>query len=256
MNSLDLYVLATGTALNADLTKYQREPDFRKATRNMLLGFAALEPILAKNYCLERAGFVLGSSFGELQATQDFLSAFANQGIARPFLFQHSLYNATLGFLALKLRMRGPSVTTSQRHFTAESSLETASILIHSGACSLCLVVNVDARVLPLEPVIQKTFPEGTTLDEGASALLVCGESYLSRSPHPPIAKIEDIQLREVTHHQTSILRLDQNHYDSNATEKLIDEFSLHPQGLAPQERELFLSKPNGDDSRIRFRLL
>ena len=239
---MKLHVLATGTSRGQDLSRFQRDPHFRKATRNMMMGYAALEPVLQNFPKLNTASFVFGSSFGELQTTQDFLSTLANQGIARPLLFQNSLHNATLGFLALKLGVPGPSVTTSHRHFTGESCLELASILIDAGS-PLCIALAVDTRVAALESGIIETYPAEVKMDEGAAALLLANEATVRELGVNSLAIIDSVD-----RHMQGEEHVSGSYYDSNALEHVIEAIEA-----SNSHGDLRLNKPDGSFSIIRL---
>ena len=242
---MKLHILAAGISRGQDLSRFQRDPDFRKATLNMMMGYAALEPVIKKFPKLETAAFVLGSSSGELQTTHSFLSSLANQGVARPLLFQNSLYNATLGFLALKLGATGPTVSVSNRHFTGESCLETASILIDSGI-PLCIAVAVETRVAAIETGLLQNYPGEMTLDEGAVAVLLTDEKNARALGAETLAVVESIE-----YHKQGGEPVSGPYYDSNAIERMLEAIINSGDGEIP--KELKLSKPDGSFSRIRL---
>src|SRR5689334_19579342 len=81
-------------------------PDFRRATEAMTMAYdsciQALSPLQSFLSEKDRDDLALyvGSVYGELDATKDFLSEYYNSQIVRPILFQNSLHNAILGFLS------------------------------------------------------------------------------------------------------------------------------------------------------------
>jgi hypothetical protein len=239
---MKLHVLGAGTARGKDLAKYASDGDFRKATRNMKMGYAAIEPILERFPKLQSASFVLGSSYGELEVTKTFLSTLEQQGVARPLLFQNSLHNATLGFLALKIGATGPSMTVSHRHFTGENCLEAASLLLAAGS-SLCLALTVEARVPELEAGMTQNYPSEVLRDEGAAALLLASESAVRELGARSLAVIEavDCQLEGGE-------SLTGPYYDSDSLERIVNAIR---EGRFP--RELRLSKPDRSLSVIRL---
>ena len=243
---MKLHIVAAGVSRGQDLSRFQRDPDFRKATPNMIMGYAALDGVVKKFPKLDTASFVLGSSFGELQTTESFLSALTKQGLARPLLFQNSLYNATIGFLALKLGATGPSVSVSNRYFTGESCLETASILIDSGA-QLCIALAVEARVSMLEPALLQNYSKKTILDEGAAAVLLASEKTAQELGLETLGIIESVE-----YHQHGGSPVAGPYYDSNAIECILKTLNENgPNGKVPSE--LILSKPDGSFSKIRL---
>jgi hypothetical protein len=156
--------------------------EFRKATLNMLMCHVAVEKALGgidKN-SNEKMGMVFGSSLGELEITKDFLVTLAETGIARPFLFQNSLHNATPGFLSLHFGIRGPTATVSTGIDTAEDSLELAREWLNAGLCEKVLVVTAESCPVDLQEIAQSLLPAGVRLGEGAAAL--CLSNGITRS--------------------------------------------------------------------------
>ena len=143
------WIVSNGTADESDLATILLQPEFRKATLNMAMAYAslsqAIKPLLGEN--LADLGLVLGSNHGEFGATRDFLKALADTGVPRPLLFQNSLHNATIGFLAMKFGLTGPCVTVSNGILTSKNALETAHLLLEQEQCSFCAVTIVDVNV-------------------------------------------------------------------------------------------------------------
>jgi 3-oxoacyl-(acyl-carrier-protein) synthase len=241
---MKLHVLATGTARGKDLSKYHALPEFRKATANMVKCTAALESILEKFPNLEGAAMILGSSYGELAVTTEFIKTLETQGIARPLLFQNSLHNATLGFLAIRLGITGPSMTLSHRHFTGENCLEAASLLLSSGT-PLCYVLSVESRVTELGPAMRQNYPSPVELGEGAAALLLASEETVRALGVRSLAVIESVECSP-----DSSGGLSGSYYDSDALERIADAIQAATQGgVLP--RELKLRKPDRSCSTL-----
>lgn len=216
------HIVGMSLSKDSDLSVYPRDPSFRKATAGMIMGYAALEPLLRtldRKVNLEKVAFVLGSSSGELSVTNEFLKTLDTQGIARPLLFQNSLHNATLGFLALKIGLTGPTVSVSNRHFTAENCLETASILLDSGS-EFCVVMTVESRVQELGRAQALNYPAGAELGEGAGALLLTREENLKALGLESLAVLDSVDC----YPQPDMSRpwLPGSYYDSNGIEELV----------------------------------
>lgn len=245
---MNLHVLAVGTARGKDLSKYVAMPDFRKATANMVKCYAAVEPILEKFPKLTQSetgtALILGSSYGEMAMTTEFLNTLATQGIARPLLFQNSLHNATLGFLAIRLGITGPSMTLSHRHFTGENCLEAASLLLGSGT-PLCIVMSVESRVTELGPAMRQNYPSVVELGEGAAALLLASEETARRLGLPSLAVIDSVECASDCGGDLS-----GSYYDSDALERLVNAIEdASCSGVLP--RELKLHKPDRSSSTL-----
>jgi 3-oxoacyl-(acyl-carrier-protein) synthase len=195
----------------------------------------SLEPI--------RLSTILGSSFGELDQTAEFLRSLAVNGVARPTPFQNSLHNATLGFLAHHFSFTGPSFSISQRYFTAEASLDLASTLLEADLADLVLVTAVDSAVPALEEARRSTYAVPVTLHEGCGVLLLGQPETASNLGIRPLARLDGIELSSSGGTFEGGL-----FYDSNGIEKLIDAIET---GKEPSP--LILPKPDGSYSTIRW---
>jgi hypothetical protein len=243
---MSTYIISTGSSHDSGWQDQKTRPEFRKATKNMLMVSSAVKQTLGDLIIPPTIGLVLGSSYGELETTKDFLITFARLGIARPFLFSSSLHNATSGFVSLHFGIKGPSVTISQRFFTAENSLEAATILLSSGQCSLCLVVVCDSLVEDLADGFSEAYPSGTKLTEGATAILLAnneGLKLIEKNPLGLLGKIKFDETNLETEREGGL-----SYYDSNALDLLrADLLKLQP------EFNLTLLKPNGSHSVIEW---
>lgn len=134
-----------------------KEPQFRKATRNMILGYATLKRLLDENRDVfagvdpESIGLVFTTVLGELQQTVDFLETWKNTGLARPTVFQNSLHNSTAGFLMIHFGWKGPLLTSCAKG----SSEKLISSLISSGQCSTCIELEIESTVPGLESQLE-----------------------------------------------------------------------------------------------------
>jgi acetyl-CoA acetyltransferase len=171
-------------------------PAFRKATRNMALAFAAADAALStidrvqlQAQTSENA-LVLGTCFGELDTTREFLDGFYEQNLARPLLFQSSLHNATTGFLAIQLKLTGPSFTLTRGASSGLAALELAASLCSIDMCKTALVLSVEARITGLEPLLHSHGARGA--DEGAAALLIGVEGAAAALGATPVAYLEN----------------------------------------------------------------
>lgn len=170
------WILSQGT-FQGDIPQSLLElPDFRRATRNQMMAYLAIQECLKtvpesllRNK--ERVGFVLGTSHGELDSTVSFLSELGVTGTARPFYFQSSLHHSILGFLTKTFGFTGPSLTVCNSYRSGEDAIRAAELLLQS-VVDVVLVVGVDALVPKIAGPLLSMYPEGTKLSEGAGALL------------------------------------------------------------------------------------
>jgi 3-oxoacyl-(acyl-carrier-protein) synthase len=183
-----VFLVGMGTAGRAEefskkIQTAQQDPAFRKASRNMIAANLAIETAVSSAHLntadLKESAFILGSSYGELESTTEFLKNWVGSKLARPMIFQSSLHNGTLGFLALHLGLKGPSFTVSQQFFTGERSLELAFDLIRGEVVESALVAAVDIMNPELMPALIPHLPENFRWEDGASAVLLASEKFI-----------------------------------------------------------------------------
>ena len=149
-------------------------PEFRRATRNMILACLAASGIVDRlGPAVADTALVVGTGHGELDSTAAFLGELGKSGVARPLLFQSSLHNATLGFLARHFGLTGPTFTVSSRYFSGEGAIELAEALVADGTVPRALVIGVDSVLATLDGVIPSIYPNGVRPRDGAGAILL-----------------------------------------------------------------------------------
>ncbi len=194
---MNLEVIGAGLGAAEQVDALLAKPAFRKATRNMTLAFAAADAALSRlnrenlHAVAAENALVLGTCFGELDTTREFLDGFYEQRLARPLLFQSSLHNATTGFLAIQLKLTGPSFTVTRGAGSGLAALELAATLCSSGMCQTCMVLSVEARITGLEPLLQPH--QSSQADDGAAALLIGIEGAAQRLGSVPWAFLEEV---------------------------------------------------------------
>lgn len=133
-----------------DIDQNAIDPAFRRATPNMTLATLACENLLKSvpNIPRSEISFILGSHFGEIAASLDFLKTYHDTGVPRPILFQNSLHNSTVGFATIQLGLTGPALTVSTDYLTTRSVLDLAeNVLEMTPFAILCFVDSVPERV-------------------------------------------------------------------------------------------------------------
>lgn len=216
-------------------------PDFRRATLNMRLAYAAASALTRKiptPVPNTRVGLVVGTSYGELQATYDFFSGLAVENIARPLAFQNSLHHSTLGFVSRMLQFLGPGLTVSRDYFTGEDAID-AGVQLLALECDYVIVIGVDAVVEPLRDLMQARIGTELQLAEGAGALL------LSREATDALYEIEVLFGKN----QAGQVLKASSHYDSDAVEIVAKSIDENYSGGV-----LSLRKPDGKVSSIGMR--
>jgi len=248
---MSILVTGMGTAVQnaafeTQLNRLQALPAFRKATRNMMLAYAAVEEALAATgqatTDFATCALVFGSSYGEIETTFDFLRHLALEGIARPILFQNSLHNATPGFLTLALGIQGPSFTVSHHHLGAEKALELACDLLHSGAVTQAIVCTAE--------VLSGTLIERLTSDvheqspARASAVTLAVAEFVQQRHLKPLAELVYCKVVEAV--TPEIQRRTQP--DGLST------LATAVRGLSVPEQRLELRKPDGSMAQVLLR--
>jgi 3-oxoacyl-(acyl-carrier-protein) synthase len=256
-----IYAVSTGLSENSSLNK--TGPEFRKATRNMILAHAALDEALSpffektKKPCLEDFGLVLGTSRGELDVTMRFLTGLAEKKVASPLLFQNSLHNSTAGFLSLYWKLSAPAITVSNSYFTGEDALDLGALMIQEQQCRFCIVAAVDSTPPELLPGLQYSGLPQSAWGEGAAAVILGDQEACLSIGTEPLAELTDVRsIRNgskigIQHRAESDF---QNFYDSNGLElwvKALRRSSSSP--LRGERTSLVSIKPDGGESIIEW---
>ena len=240
-------ILGTGTSNHHKLdpfTEIKLKPSFRKASLNMKMGYQSIREACRNFSHLDECGFVLGTSYGEIENTKEFLKNFATTGVARPILFQSSLHNGTLGFLALELSIFGPTFTVSQHHFTGEHALSLGIDLIRGGLVPACLVTTVDIMSPALLSILERMYPPHLKWKDGAASFIISTETKAKEWGIKPLAFLDSVECMPDAKIPPEVNIGEFN--DSNALELL---------SRVIQEKlgELILQKPDRSFSRITW---
>lgn len=239
--------------LETKLKRLRGEPRFRRATRNILLAHLAIAEAMTESRCepsqFSDSGFVLGSSYGEIESTKDFLKFWSQQNLARPMLFQGSLHSGTTGYLTLELAIKGPSFTVSRRALTGESALEMGMDLVQSQVVDLCVVVSVEAISVDLRPVLLAQNPYYRHWEDKAWAIILASDDYLKKSGLR--AQAEMMSVSYETHARAAHPEKPFN--DSDGLALVIDKIKNRN---ADQNESFIQMKSDGLASRIEMKVL
>ena len=123
---------------------------------------------------VEGLGLVVGTGYGGLQATVDFLEGIATRGAAfgSPTAFHQSVHHSPAGQVSLALKITGPSLTCSAREVSGEAALREGIDLLQLGRCARVLVICCDEVVAALESAF-RALGAPWVPSEGAAALLI-----------------------------------------------------------------------------------
>jgi hypothetical protein len=229
------------------------DPDFRKASVPMALAYDAARAAVAglpdsARATLEDWGLVVGVDHGELEVTKDFLCTLHAKGVARPFLFQSSLHNATLGFLSMRLGLRGPGLTTTTLFFGGEDALTLGADLIAGGDCDACLCIGVEATCTEMKPVVGALLGDAATPGDGAAAVILTSRAFAAEHGlrGPTLMRVDCDRRPGATARQSPSGPIE-GYYGANALAHLAGALAGGPMVT------LVLPKPDGSQSRVEL---
>lgn len=153
------FLISKNEIIASEVSAVNESAQFRKATMNMKLAFSACEKALAPLPDLpkENISFIVATHFGEVQSTLDFLSTYSETQVPSPILFQNSLHNSTLGFVAIQLGFVGPAMTISLAGQTQDSLQLLVQSMVDLGKA--VIICFVDYIPLELQPHYLANFP-------------------------------------------------------------------------------------------------
>jgi len=132
----------------------EEDPKTKRLPRVDRLALAAGKRALAAaGGVTDGMALVVGTNYGGLQATVDFLEGMASRGFAfgSPGAFHESVHHAPAGQLSIALQLTGPSLTCSDRELSGETALRAGADLIELGRARRALVVSADEVVPAFE---------------------------------------------------------------------------------------------------------
>ena len=198
---MNLKILSQGIAREEIIERYRLNPAFRKATRAMMLACASIEAAFEseplKTLLLkspETFALVLGSAFGELETTKDFLKTLADTGMARPMLFQNSLHNSTSGFVSIHFKFTGPVLTMSHGLFVAEHAFETANLMLKQNHCDYCVITTVDTFLHELTGAERNSSAEKSGKIETATTFVLTTTERCEKMGLKALGTLEDVR--------------------------------------------------------------
>lgn len=117
----------------------------------------------------EAAGLVVGTAFGNLSESEDFLRGLFAKGPARanPLTFPNLVLNAPTGYAAMELGLRGPNLTVCEGEASGEAALALAYDTIVSGQADVLLAGGGD-EIAPVLFQVYKDFGVLSPLGNGA----------------------------------------------------------------------------------------
>ncbi len=133
--------------------------------------------LLAAGGTAEGLALVVGTNYGGLQATVDFLEGMAARGFSfgSPAAFHESVHHAPAGQLSIALQITGPSLTCSDRELSGETALKAGLDLVALGRATRALVVSADEVVPAFEEAFRAHQFEQLP-QEGAAAVVLAAD--------------------------------------------------------------------------------
>lgn len=109
----------------------------------MALADAALAPTPSQ---AEEMGVVVGAAYGNLLETEAFLAGLIAKGpaLANPMIFPNLVLNASAGYVAIELGLRGPNFTVCRNEISGEAALALAYDTIVCGHADVVLAGGGD----------------------------------------------------------------------------------------------------------------
>ncbi len=138
----------------------------------------------------DRAGVVIGTAYGSLKSTSQYLNGLVDYGPSRanPFIFPNTVSNAPASYIAIELGIKGPNVTVVHKQSSAEQAIfygynllrrKKADIIIAGGCDEICWILY---QVHDIIGVLSQgnehsspydKFRNGMVLGEGAGFLIL-----------------------------------------------------------------------------------
>jgi 3-oxoacyl-(acyl-carrier-protein) synthase len=148
----------------------------------------------------EGLALVVGTGYGGLQATVDFLEGIAARGpqFGSPTAFHESVHHAPAGQISILLGITGLSLTCSARELSGETALKAGADLLTSKRAKRVLVVASE-EVVPALDAAYQAFGSTLKLSEGAAALVLGTEPSEVELSRVEIGAGEASTLRYVT---------------------------------------------------------
>jgi hypothetical protein len=154
----------------------EADPKTKRLPRVDRLAIAAARSALGATPT-DGLALLVGTGYGGLQATVDFLEGLAARGpqFGSPTAFHESVHHAPAGQISILLGITGLSLTCSARELSGETALKAGFDLIACGRAKRALVVCSEEIVPALEAAF-RAFGSGFKPTESAAALLLTGE--------------------------------------------------------------------------------
>lgn len=138
----------------------------------------------------DRAGVVIGTAYGSLKSTSQYLNGLVDYGPSRanPFIFPNTVSNAPASYIAIELEIKGPNVTVVHKQSSAEQAIfygynllrrKKADIIITGGCDEICWILYQVHDILNvLATGSEQSCPydrrrNGIILGEGAGFLIL-----------------------------------------------------------------------------------
>lgn len=173
-----------------DIRRFAETPLARRIDRVSLFALAAcrlaLEDAALAALAPSRTGIALGSAFGNLTETADFLDRLFDRGSGNPLVFPNLVMNAPLSYVSIELGVTGPTAMFSALDLSGETALGWGADAVAYGDVECCLAGAADEIAPVLHQVLAETGglargaarpldpdADGVVLGEGAAVLVL-----------------------------------------------------------------------------------
>ena len=131
----------------------------------------------------ERIGITMGSGFGGITNSEEFLTGYFRNGVGglTPMLFPNTVANAAASNASIEHGLQGPNVTTVQRFCSAENAFQLACRFITEGRADVMVTGGVDELTPRMLQGFMALHQEGSYAAGYAEG---CGLLVLERRDH------------------------------------------------------------------------
>jgi hypothetical protein len=189
----------------------KRQKLLRRADDFIRLAIAACDAAFSSlpaqpQTAVQQTALFVGTCFGPMQCNFEVIDDLAENNIASPSLFSHSVFNAAAGYISRIYQMEAGAWTLTSFGAPLFSCLHNALAFLAAGQCSRALVLQVETYSPLLADGLRHhtgdTNDTGAPWPAGASAFLLA-----DRASHPPGVAIEHFSYVSTPCPATSFLR-------------------------------------------------
>jgi 3-oxoacyl-(acyl-carrier-protein) synthase len=149
-----------------EIRRVATTPLGRRIDRVSLFALAACRLALADagvgSLVPDETGVALGSAFGNLGETTDFLDRLIDRGAGNPLVFPNMVMNASLSYVTIELGVTGPTAMFSELDLSGETAIGWGVDAVAYGEVECCLAGATDELAAALHQVLAETGAVGS----------------------------------------------------------------------------------------------